>query len=571
MVAATVASGESSPSADDGRARRLAVGAFALTIALALVLAWSNRWVSDDGFINVRVVENVLDGRGPVFNPGERVEVGTSPAWIAVLAVGSVLLPRDQIGTVAVVVGLASYLAAIVLAVVVALRSQTWSASRPERLGDLVGRSIPFGVVGFVVLPPAIDFATSGLEGSLGLLWLAGCQWALLEVARGPARSRLVLASAVIGLGPLVRPDFAVVTLVFGLAALVLARPLSWRRVGAMTVAAVALPAAYELFRLAYFGSLLPNTALAKEASESNWSQGLRYLGDLLSPYLLLVPLLLAAVALGSAVRRPGRRRLVVLTTPVVAGLVHGFFVVRGGGDFMHGRMLLPALFLLLLPVAAVERSRTSIALAAALVAWTLVPLAAGGPPYADGEAVVGPDGISDEHAVYTSSHPHPMSAADVEDEYTGTDGMLTVAYGEVFELPLAADVPFDRVLARGSIGAAGMAADDGTYVLDLLGLASPLGARFELLERGRPGHEKVTPIEWAVAMYADPAADLPASVDTRRVQQARAALRCEDVVAILEGPSAALTFDRMRRNIVGAFTDRTVRIHPDPAVAAAC
>jgi arabinofuranosyltransferase len=37
---------------------------------------------SDDALINIRVVRQLLAGNGPVFNIGERVEVGTSPLWI---------------------------------------------------------------------------------------------------------------------------------------------------------------------------------------------------------------------------------------------------------------------------------------------------------------------------------------------------------------------------------------------------------------------------------------------------------------------------------------------------------
>ena len=43
------------------------------------------RWTSDDAFINFRIVENILNGDGPVYNQGIRVESGTSPLWLAVV------------------------------------------------------------------------------------------------------------------------------------------------------------------------------------------------------------------------------------------------------------------------------------------------------------------------------------------------------------------------------------------------------------------------------------------------------------------------------------------------------
>src|ERR1700723_1825811 len=48
--------------------------------------AWARRWMDDDGFINLRVVRNVLHGHGPVFNLGDRIEACTSPLWIGFLA-----------------------------------------------------------------------------------------------------------------------------------------------------------------------------------------------------------------------------------------------------------------------------------------------------------------------------------------------------------------------------------------------------------------------------------------------------------------------------------------------------
>src|SRR5262245_12252519 len=63
-----------------------------LVVAALAPLIWfvgaaaARRWIDDDGFINLRIVRNLLSGQGPVYNLGERVEVGTSPLWIGLLA-----------------------------------------------------------------------------------------------------------------------------------------------------------------------------------------------------------------------------------------------------------------------------------------------------------------------------------------------------------------------------------------------------------------------------------------------------------------------------------------------------
>jgi arabinofuranosyltransferase len=100
-----------------------------------------------------------------------------------------------------------------------------------------------------------------------------------------------VAAAVVLGLGPMVRPDLAVVSVVLLLALVVALRA----RVGqalAMLAAAGALPFAYEVFRAGYYASLVPTPALAKEAALPNWEQGAIYLLDLLRPYWLPLPLL---------------------------------------------------------------------------------------------------------------------------------------------------------------------------------------------------------------------------------------------------------------------------------------
>src|SRR5262245_7605731 len=57
--------------------RRLRILLLAGPVAWILWSAWVRRWLTDDGFIYVRVVNQILDGNGPVFNAGERVEAAT--------------------------------------------------------------------------------------------------------------------------------------------------------------------------------------------------------------------------------------------------------------------------------------------------------------------------------------------------------------------------------------------------------------------------------------------------------------------------------------------------------------
>jgi hypothetical protein len=67
------------------------IAGLALPAVVLLIGGLSRRWVGDDGFINVRVAQQLLAGNGLVYNVGERVEAITSPAWVAVLSLAGAL------------------------------------------------------------------------------------------------------------------------------------------------------------------------------------------------------------------------------------------------------------------------------------------------------------------------------------------------------------------------------------------------------------------------------------------------------------------------------------------------
>jgi arabinofuranosyltransferase len=300
--------------------------------------------------------------------------------------------------------------------------------------------------------------------------------------------------------------------------------------------AALALPLLYQLFRMGYFASLVPNTAVAKEASGTYLSSGLRYLWDLVGTYLLFLPLGALLWLWGRdwrADRRGGRRALAfVAGAPVFAGAVHALFVVKVGGDFMHARLLLPGLFAVLMPVAvvAVPARRAGALLAAGILVWALVCAAALRVPYADVEVGEVPAGkIVDERSYYSKlaggvrnpveaeDYGRSSSAADaIEARRRAEAGERVVVFtgrnpeapdelpGEVPSRP-GLDVPF--VAAVSNVGIFGYLAGPRVFVEDRLALAEPLAARLELESRGRVGHEKLLDPGWVIARFADPSA----------------------------------------------------------------
>ncbi|MGH3262970.1 MAG: hypothetical protein ACRDNS_13335, partial [Trebonia sp.] len=314
-----------------------------MVVLLFGVLAFERRWISDDGMIMVREVRQILAGAGPNYNPFQRDEVDTSALWMWLLAVGA-FVRRGDIAVDAVGLGLALAVAGLALALS--------GSHNLYRQRGAVGVLLPVGALVPIAISGFWDFATSGLETGLSIFWLGLVWWLLVSLPEEPGRARLVTLAIVIGLGPLVRPDFALATGVFGIAVLLIARP-GWRRGLAYAGIAAALPVGYEIFRMGYYGHTVPMPALAKEAGSSLWARGYAYLTDFVSVYLIWIPLLLITVVVIWSLRRSAvdRRSAVLVAAPTVAGVLLGLYVVKVGGDYMHARMWIPVVFALLLPV----------------------------------------------------------------------------------------------------------------------------------------------------------------------------------------------------------------------------
>ena len=557
----------------------------AAPVLVLLVQGWQRRWMADDGLIHLRVVENVLAGHGFVFNAGERVEASTSALWVALLAV--LRLPRlVGLEMLAVVIGLLCAVGGLVLAILGA--AILWR--RPGQTGPL----LPVGATVVAALPPVWDFATSGLEVGLVFLWLGGSFFLLarltVETTAGWRPFRAV--ALVAGAGPLIRPDLALFTGAFLLVALVLAsraHPRPLRQLAIVVALGAALPCAYQVYRMGYYATLVPNTALAKEASQAWWSQGWRYLTDLLRPYWLLFPLVVAlgsllAAGVGSWVRERAVDRLLVAVAPVVAGLADALYVTRVGGDFMHGRLLLPGLFAVLMPVAVVG-ARTWWRTAGALLVlpWAVVCTADLRVPY-----VVGPEGIADERAFYTiaAGDRNPIRVGDYARSILYHDGEAARQLDRLPErrlgwrtdpteprytsMPLRPDVPYDTAFIASNLGITGVLAGPEIHIVDPSGLADPIASRALLTARGRPGHEKALPLPWAVARFGDPASPVPDGVSPPAVDAARRALGCGPLRDLQTATTDRLTFSRFLRNIRLAIRLRDLRLPSDPGAAEA-
>ncbi len=146
-------------------------------IALALLLAaavwgaaaaWAARWTTDDAFISFRYAQNLVEGRGLVYNEGERVEGYTNPLWTLWVAAGLAL--GGEAETWADVWGVAAYVGSILLLGLNGRRAA--QSSGPS------GRWLPLAALAAALHRDWNVWATGGLETSaFTFLLLAG--WTL--------------------------------------------------------------------------------------------------------------------------------------------------------------------------------------------------------------------------------------------------------------------------------------------------------------------------------------------------------------------------------------------------------
>ena len=380
-------------------------------------------------------------------------------------------------------------------------------------------------------------------------------------------------------LGPLIRPDAALYSLAF-LAVLLLVSERSWRGALRAIALAVALPAAYEVFRMGFFGALVPNTALAKEAGGSEWGTGGRYLLDFLLDGWLWIPVAaLAAVAVlvvrSGAVRRP---LLLLWAVSWIAALVHATWVVRVGGDFMHARLLLGDWFLLLLPLWALPADllrrlpvRAGVVGLAVLVVWGASAWVVARQPLHSSVA----DGVVDERTNYSwaAEHPHPVTIEDHgANAWTrwGLDARERAEAGrDVVLLPRTNRsmrwIPAGRegtVIVWPNIGLLGYAAGPDVHVIDPIGLSDAFAARMEALPGARVGHAKDMPLAWVEARFGRP------DEATEDADLAGRALSCPALQELQNTIAAPMTPSQFARNVLRAPSLTLLSIPRNPHVA---
>jgi arabinofuranosyltransferase len=432
-------------------------------------------WLSDDAYITFRSADNIVNGLGPVWNAAERVQGFTHPLWLGLFTL-FYGLTRE------------AYYTAIALSIAV-----TFTAV------ELIRRHLALSpwslLVAFAALLSSkafIDFSTSGLENPLSHLLVVGFLWCWWRHSPGPARLMWLtgLASLCmltrIDLGLLVGPAIAVEFIRLGPRA-------SWRPVAI----GLAPLAAWEVFSIFYYASLVPNTAYAKlnvgMSTGEAVSRGINYVMRTVNGDPATLPVMILAMV--------ATLRTDVRNWPLIAGLAASLgYVLWIGGDFMMGRFFTVPLVWCAALLAASSSFATRRASIVATALITVLGLSAPWEP-----ALVSGIGYARvDNLVRGRTETEPsdgglnVTIREITDErryyYEGT-GLLKGRLGDRRpDHPMVDDGAALRaggptVVVRDGIGFTGYFAGPQVHIVDVYALTDPLLARLPAIPGSRTGH----------------------------------------------------------------------------------
>jgi hypothetical protein len=247
----------------------------------------------DDFFITYRYAQNLVEGNGFVFNPGERVFGTTAPGMGLLLAAGHVVsrIPIHWLGTL-------STGAALLALALLLLRE-----------AEARDRWMEVAIGGTLLVANTLLWACHGAEGPVVL--------ALLLLAARLGEDRPEIAGLIVGFAVWCRPDAVLGAGLLGILLWKAGRRIPWRYgVVAALAVGVGMAAAWG-----YFGQIVPNTWAAKQAHAAGLDPGAATTGrdfwlaavPLLRRHLgLLFPVVLLLGAVGQVplyrpAGRPGR------------------------------------------------------------------------------------------------------------------------------------------------------------------------------------------------------------------------------------------------------------------------
>lgn len=208
----------------------------------------------DDAYITFRYAQNVVLGRGLVFNPGERV-LGTTSVLQTLLSIPIYAIAGEATPVVANYLGVAS--------IAVSSWLMWWLTA------TLVSRRWAIWVAAATALGVAGQFPCVALETNLTLALVLGAFCLSLK-------DRYIGAAVLMGLAYLARPDSVVAIPTLLILYWIRRRSIPW----APALVFLVIAGAWHLFAWRYYGVLFTGTLGAKYGSVRPWTYLLQVIGQ---------------------------------------------------------------------------------------------------------------------------------------------------------------------------------------------------------------------------------------------------------------------------------------------------
>jgi arabinofuranosyltransferase len=303
-----------------------------LLILLAMVLATGHQvvfmhWTCDDAFISYRYAENLTQGKGLVFNPGEKVEGYSNFSWVALLALFNILGLSP--------LWVSKALSLIFSLLIVAFVFKTARASGVGPGGALLGAFLVSTASSLAY------FSMSGLETILYTFFLLLAVYLNKKFMASPSKKTLLFLYAVCLWAAITRPEgilFLLITVVIHTRRGVRQKKFQATKViYALPLLFLSLYAGFILLRYLYYRDILPNTYYAKPLGtfvEAGYNAFfVNFASGLISGTFLLIPLILFMVK---------RRLLLENLYPLLFCLAQVFFMSYTGDWMAFGRFFFP-------------------------------------------------------------------------------------------------------------------------------------------------------------------------------------------------------------------------------------
>ncbi len=297
-------------------------------IAAYILFVYHNRYITDDAFISFRYARNLFEGHGLAYNTGERVEGYTNFLWTILMSLSFIL--NIEITTFSYILGISIQLITLFFVYL---------------LGKKYFQKKSLGL--FLTVLTATNFtfivnATGGLGTMLQGLWVVLLLYLITIFEKNQQNILLVFGGAISSLAILTRLDSVI--LIIPLLVYVVLKTTTRKKILFLVIPIIIIVGTYFIWKLSYYGTLLPNTFYAKTNGIHYYLLGFQYVSSFLLSYCL-VPITIIFISKISQVIEQ-RLNLALITSILIWFL----YLVYIGGDFMEYRFfvaIIPLIYIL--------------------------------------------------------------------------------------------------------------------------------------------------------------------------------------------------------------------------------